>query len=76
MGISVEFLYSKKAGEKIPVLAVVDDGAGMSHEDIVRMLSFGHKQPDEENPDRIGRFGIGFKVYLFLTLLLTNFFMY
>ncbi|KAG9440734.1 hypothetical protein H6P81_020899 [Aristolochia fimbriata] len=29
--------------------------------DIVRMLSFGHKQPDECNRDYIGRFGIGFK---------------
>ncbi|XP_020271097.1 MORC family CW-type zinc finger protein 3-like isoform X2 [Asparagus officinalis] len=61
LGISVEYLYSKKVGEKIPVLSVVDDGTGMSHQDIMRMLSFGHKQPDEETPDRIGRFGIGFK---------------
>lgn len=72
MGISVECLYSKNAGEKIPVLSVVDDGVGMSHQDIVRMLSFGHKQPEEENPDRIGRFGIGFKVNIFWVLLLAD----
>ncbi|KAJ6799935.1 MORC family CW-type zinc finger protein 2B-like isoform X1 [Iris pallida] len=61
LGISVECLYSKQAGEKIPVLSVVDDGQGMSHSDIVRMVSFGHKQTDEADTSRIGRFGIGFK---------------
>ncbi|XP_068653459.1 uncharacterized protein [Aristolochia californica] len=59
--ISIESFYSKQAVRKIPVLFIIDDGHGMSHSDIVRMLSFGHKQPDEDNPDHIGRFGIGFK---------------
>ncbi|KAG9456636.1 hypothetical protein H6P81_001144 [Aristolochia fimbriata] len=59
--ISVESFYSKQAVRKIPVLCVIDDGHGMPHSDIVRMLSFGHKQPDECNRDYIGRFGIGFK---------------
>ncbi|KAG9458660.1 hypothetical protein H6P81_003168 [Aristolochia fimbriata] len=54
--------YSKQAVRKIPVLCVIDDGHDMSHSDIVRMLSFGHKQSDECNRDYIGRFGIGFKV--------------
>ncbi|PKA62430.1 hypothetical protein AXF42_Ash009316 [Apostasia shenzhenica] len=61
LDISVEYLYSKRFGKKIPVLSVIDDGDGMSHDDIVRMLSFGHKQIDGEDKDRIGRFGIGFK---------------
>lgn len=54
----------------IPVLSFVDDGHGMSHVDVVRMLSFGHKQPDGDDPDHIGRFGIGFKV---LNLLVFHF---
>eukprot|EP00268_Persea_americana_P025384 TRINITY_DN2474_c0_g1_i6.p1 TRINITY_DN2474_c0_g1~~TRINITY_DN2474_c0_g1_i6.p1 ORF type:complete len:778 (-),score=125.89 TRINITY_DN2474_c0_g1_i6:486-2819(-) len=61
LNISIESLYSKKAAEMIPVLSFVDDGHGMSHVDVVRMLSFGHKQPDGDDPDHIGRFGIGFK---------------
>ncbi|XXG73535.1 hypothetical protein AAC387_Pa07g2439 [Persea americana] len=61
LNISIEYLYSKKAEEMIPVLSFVDDGHGMSHVDVVRMLSFGHKQPDGDDPDHIGRFGIGFK---------------
>ncbi|CAL9064053.1 unnamed protein product [Musa banksii] len=60
LDIFVEYLYFKKSGDKIPVLSIVDDGHGMSHTEIMRMLSFGHKQP-EEDPDQIGRFGIGFK---------------
>lgn len=64
MNISIESLYSKKAREMIPVLSFVDNGHGMSHVDVVRMLSFGHKQPDRDDPDHIGRFGIGFKVYV------------
>ncbi|KAL5976922.1 hypothetical protein ACLOJK_021259 [Asimina triloba] len=61
LDISISNLYSKKEGGLIPVLSVVDDGHGMSHMDIVRMLSFGHKQPEVDDPDHIGRFGIGFK---------------
>lgn len=46
------------------MLSFVDNGHGMSHVDVVRMLSFGHKQPGRDDPDHIGRFGIGFKVYV------------
>lgn len=61
LDLFVECLYFKRAGKKVPVLSVVDNGHGMSHVEIVRMLSFGHKQPEEDS-DKIGRFGIGFKV--------------
>ncbi|KAJ9704153.1 hypothetical protein PVL29_005437 [Vitis rotundifolia] len=61
LDISIEMIYSKKAGEDIPMLSVKDDGQGMTHKEIVRMVSFGHKQPDTDDPDHIGRFGIGFK---------------
>lgn len=69
LGISIEMIYSKKAGEDIPMLSVKDDGQGMTHKEIVRMVSFGHKQPDTDDPDHIGRFGIGFKVLLFVICL-------
>ncbi|OVA00681.1 zinc finger protein [Macleaya cordata] len=59
--ISVESHYSKIAGEKIPMLSVIDDGHGMSHQEIMVMLSFGHKRSDAYDQDSIGRFGIGFK---------------
>lgn len=55
-------IYYKQAEKDIPMLSIIDDGHGMTHEEIVRMMYFGHKQPDADNPDRIGRFGVGFKV--------------
>lgn len=61
LDISIQMEYHKKAGKKIPVLAIVDNGCGMTHSDIERMLSFGHKRPAKENKDLIGRFGVGFK---------------
>lgn len=68
LDISIQSFYSKKAEGSIPVLSVVDDGCGMSHGEIINMLSFGHKLPDADDPDRIGRFGIGFKVFLYFTV--------
>ncbi|XP_043713246.1 MORC family CW-type zinc finger protein 3-like [Telopea speciosissima] len=61
LDISIDNVYSKVLGKDIPMLSVIDDGHGMSHEGLVRMVSFGRKQPDVDNPDHIGRFGIGFK---------------
>ncbi|XP_039125085.1 ATPase MORC2A-like isoform X1 [Dioscorea cayenensis subsp. rotundata] len=61
LDISITNLYSKKDEKRIPVLSVIDDGHGMHHTDIVRMVSFGHKLPNEGKQDHIGRFGIGFK---------------
>ena len=41
------------------ILCFLDNGIGMQHDELVRMLNFGH----EENGDidRIGKFGTGFK---------------
>uniref|UniRef100_A0A0E0LDL2 CW-type domain-containing protein n=1 Tax=Oryza punctata TaxID=4537 RepID=A0A0E0LDL2_ORYPU len=61
LNISVKALFSKKAEKKIPVLSVIDDGHGMTCAEMMRMISFGHKRPDEHRQDQIGRFGIGFK---------------
>lgn len=67
MEISIDLIYAKNAGKEIPMLSVIDDGHGMTHREIVRMLAFGHKQPDADDADHIGRFGIGFKVtFLFI----------
>ncbi|KAA8532097.1 hypothetical protein F0562_006761 [Nyssa sinensis] len=59
--ISIDIVYSKNAGKDIPMLSVIDNGHGMTHQEIVRMVSFGHKEPDVDDPHCIGRFGVGFK---------------
>ncbi|GKB88652.1 MORC family CW-type zinc finger protein 2B-like protein isoform X1, partial [Tanacetum coccineum] len=61
LDISVDMIYSSIAGKEIPMLAVVDDGHGMGHDEILKMVSFGRKQPDTNDPDYIGRYGVGFK---------------
>ncbi|KAK3223120.1 hypothetical protein Dsin_010145 [Dipteronia sinensis] len=61
LDISIEDVYFSKAGKTIQMLAVRDDGHGMTHQEIVRMTYFGHKQPGTKDPDRVGRFGVGFK---------------
>ncbi|XP_042493760.1 MORC family CW-type zinc finger protein 3-like isoform X2 [Macadamia integrifolia] len=61
LDISIENVYFKILGKDIPMLSVIDDGRGMSHKELVRMVSFGCKQPNVDDPDRVGRFGIGFK---------------
>lgn len=62
LDICIESLYLKQSGKQVPVLSITDDGHGMSHKEMMRMLSLGHKQHDEYDPDHIGRFGVGFKV--------------
>ncbi|KAH6781163.1 hypothetical protein C2S52_012400 [Perilla frutescens var. hirtella] len=59
--IAINMVYSKMASKDIPMLSVIDDGYGMSHADILRMISFGHGQPETDDPNHIGRYGIGFK---------------
>lgn len=60
--ISVDMIFSKAVGREIPMLCIIDDGCGMNHQEVLQMVSFGHRQPDADDPNRIGRFGIGFKV--------------
>lgn len=67
MDITVEEMVLE-GKETIPVLQVVDNGRGMNHEEIVKMLSFGHKRPEESDADQIGHFGVGFKVCNFINL--------
>lgn len=62
--ISINMVYLKKIGKDIPMLSILDDGHGMTHEDTLRMVSFGHKHPVTDDTNRIGRFGIGFKVFI------------
>ncbi|GAV86184.1 zf-CW domain-containing protein/HATPase_c_3 domain-containing protein [Cephalotus follicularis] len=59
--ISITMVYSKFAGKEIPMLSVIDDGHGMTHPEVMRMMYFGHRQPDADDCDRIGSFGVGFK---------------
>ncbi|KAJ9557553.1 hypothetical protein OSB04_012167 [Centaurea solstitialis] len=61
LDISIDMIYSRIADKEIPMLAVVDDGIGMGHEEIMKMVSFGRKQPDTNDPNYIGRYGVGFK---------------
>lgn len=63
MEISIDIIYSRVVGREIPMLCIIDDGCGMNHQEMLQMVSFGHKQPDADDPNRIGRFGIGFKVH-------------
>ncbi|XP_031474127.1 uncharacterized protein LOC116246399 isoform X2 [Nymphaea colorata] len=58
--IFIESMYSKREGKHIPVLSFVDNGCGMSHKEIVRMVSFGH-EPQKNDANHIGRYGVGFK---------------
>lgn len=62
--ISIDMIYFSIVDKEIPMLAIVDDGHGMSHEEIMKMVSFGRKQPDSSDPNYIGRYGVGFKVFL------------
>ncbi|XP_054775885.1 uncharacterized protein LOC129284428 [Prosopis cineraria] len=61
MDIFIDTIKLKKSGNDEPMLSVIDDGQGMEYKDILKMVSFGHKQSNSDDPDRIGRFGVGFK---------------
>lgn len=57
--IEQEYFAARKMS--LPVLCVTDNGTGMSHTDTIRMMSFGHSKPSNDDEDLIGRFGVGFK---------------
>lgn len=65
MDIFVEMIKLKKSGKDVPMLSVIDDGQGMNHEEVIKMVSLGHKQSGYDDKDQIGRFGVGFKVAFF-----------
>lgn len=62
----IDNLYYNKSGADIPVLSIVDDGCGMTYEEIRTMVSLGRKKEDNDDFHRIGRFGTGFKVGSFV----------
>ncbi|CAA0840731.1 Unknown protein [Striga hermonthica] len=59
--VAIGTVYAKNVGKDIPMLSIIDDGHGMSHADVRRMISFGHAQPEADDPQHIGRYGVGFK---------------
>ncbi|KAI3853382.1 hypothetical protein MKX03_026390 [Papaver bracteatum] len=59
--ISIDTNYSGGVGKNIPIMSIVDNGHGMSHEDIRKMLSIGRRRCGANDPDRIGVYGIGFQ---------------
>ncbi|KAL3038646.1 hypothetical protein AAZX31_01G143900 [Glycine max] len=61
MDIFVDLINLKKSGKDVPMLSVIDDGNGMNHAEVMKMVSFGHKQSDKDDKDHIGKFGVGFK---------------
>lgn len=66
MDIFIDMIKMKNTGKDVPMLSVIDDGQGMNHDEVVKMVCFGHKRPDKDDKDYIGRFGVGFKVVFFL----------
>ena len=58
LDIFIQTMFSKKAAGKVPVLSVIDDGRGMAYPEMRRMISFGHKRPNEHCIEQIGRLGI------------------
>ncbi|KAK7406956.1 hypothetical protein VNO78_08592 [Psophocarpus tetragonolobus] len=61
MDIFVDIIKLKKSGEDVPMLSMIDDGQGMNHDEVMKMVSFGHKQSNKDDKDHIGKFGVGFK---------------
>ncbi|XP_022631401.1 MORC family CW-type zinc finger protein 3 isoform X2 [Vigna radiata var. radiata] len=61
MDIFVDIIQLKKSRKDVPMLCLIDDGQGMNHDEVMKMVSFGHKQSDKVDTDRIGKFGVGFK---------------
>ncbi|TKY70223.1 MORC family CW-type zinc finger protein 3 [Spatholobus suberectus] len=60
MDIFVDMI-NLKSGKDVPMLSIIDDGQGMNHDEVMKMVSFGHKQSDKDDKDHIGKFGVGFK---------------
>ncbi|RZC66078.1 hypothetical protein C5167_009772 [Papaver somniferum] len=61
LDILVEHHHSEMHGERIPMLALIDDGHGMSHDELLVMLSLGNKKFHQDDRERIGKYGVGFR---------------
>lgn len=56
--VSVRFLWNSG----IPWVAIVDDGKGMSREELIEAMRFGSRTPIEDRDENdLGRFGLGMK---------------
>ena len=52
--------------DQVPYLAVLDDGCGMSSEELTQAMQHGSRSPrDERAPGDLGRFGLGLKTASF-----------
>jgi len=61
---NIDIRYAWNAGR--PWLAVIDDGAGMSAEELTEAMRFGSMNPlEERHTDDLGRFGLGMKTASF-----------
>ncbi|KAG6550178.1 hypothetical protein Mapa_008136 [Marchantia paleacea] len=61
LNISITMVKMKGKSDLMPLLRIEDNGRGMNHDEIVRMLQFGHKMANHKDHDHIGYFGVGFK---------------
>ncbi|BBN19872.1 MORC family CW-type zinc finger protein [Marchantia polymorpha subsp. ruderalis] len=61
LNISITTVKMKGKSDLMPLLRIEDNGRGMNHEEIVRMLQFGHKMANHKDHNHIGYFGVGFK---------------
>ncbi|KAI3889095.1 hypothetical protein MKW92_051100 [Papaver armeniacum] len=59
--ISIDTHYSAGVGKNIPIMSIIDNGHGMSHEEIKQMLCIGCRSCRADDRGHIGIFGIGFQ---------------
>jgi len=57
---NINIRFSWNSGD--PWLAIIDDGCGMTKDDLINAMRFGSANPlDDRNIDDLGRFGLGMK---------------
>lgn len=61
---NIDIIYTKDGNQ--PCLMIVDDGCGMSQDELLQALRFAHMSPNEEREQGdLGRFGLGLKTATF-----------
>lgn len=61
---NIDIVYTKEGGQ--PCLMIVDNGHGMSQDELLQALRFAHMSPNEERGQGdLGRFGLGLKTATF-----------